>query len=98
MPTDVAVIVGSLRKNSLTRKTAHVLQSLAPASMALEIVEIGRLPLYNQDLEESPPQAWVEFRNRIQPGGGRPFRNARIQPFATGDDKECNRRWVATVR
>jgi chromate reductase len=63
--SDVAVIVGSLRKNSLTRKTAGVLQDLAPSGMRLEIVEIGKLPLYNQDEEASPPQAWKVFRERV---------------------------------
>ncbi len=65
MTIDVAVIVGSLRRNSLSRKTANVLAGLAPPGMDLEIVEIGKLPLDNQDLEESPPQTWVDFRERI---------------------------------
>jgi chromate reductase len=33
--------------------------------MELQVVEIGKLPLYNQDEEESPPQAWLDFRERI---------------------------------
>ena len=45
----VAVIVGSLRKESFTRKVANALASLAPQALKLEIVEIGGLPLYNQD-------------------------------------------------
>ena len=64
----VAVLVGSLRKESLSRKTALALATLAPPSLALEIVEIGDLNLYNQDLEDgSPkPQSWLAFRDRIR--------------------------------
>lgn len=64
---DVAVLVGSLRKESLTRKVAIAMKGLAPPSLALEIVEIRELPMYDQDLEtETPPRAWVDFRDRIK--------------------------------
>jgi len=62
----IAVLVGSLRKESFSRKTAKALIALAPDSLALEIVDIGRLPIYNQDLEEAPPSAWTEFRERLK--------------------------------
>ncbi len=66
MAHTVAVLVGSLRKESFSRKTARALVALAPASLKLDIVEIGELPLYNQDLETaSPPQAWTSFRERV---------------------------------
>lgn len=65
-PADIAVLVGSLRKQSLNRKVAKALQKLTPASLRLEIVEISDLPIYNQDLEvEPPPPAWAAFRNRM---------------------------------
>src|SRR5262249_37018899 len=63
---DVAVIVGSLRRDSYNRKVAQALAELAPDSLALGIVEIAQLPLYNQDLEDKPPAAWVEFRTRVR--------------------------------
>ena len=63
---DVAVIVGSLRKASLNRKMAHALAALAPASLKLEIVEIGELPHYNEDLEAGIPPSWAAFRARIR--------------------------------
>ena len=56
-PRRVAVVVGSLRKDSLNRKMAKALAAMAPASLALEIVEIGQLPLYNQDDDAAPPAA-----------------------------------------
>lgn len=62
----VAVLVGSLRKDSLNRKMANVLRALAPAELALEIIEIGQLPLYNEDLDTAaPPPAWKHFRDQM---------------------------------
>ena len=63
---NIAVLVGSLRKESFNRKVAKTLVALAPESLKLEILEIGELPMYNQDLEEAPPTAWAEFRNRLK--------------------------------
>lgn len=65
-PRDVAVLVGSLRKDSFNRKLALTLAQLAPAELKLDIVEIGQLPLYNQDDDENPPAAWTAFRDRIR--------------------------------
>ena len=63
---DVAVIVGSLRRDSVSRKVANALAELAPAGLKLSIVEIAELPIYNQDGDETPPAAWTEFRARIR--------------------------------
>jgi chromate reductase len=65
-PRNIAVVVGSLRKASFSRRLALALAKLAPPSLKLEIVEIGELPHYNQDLEtDQPPAPWVQFRRRI---------------------------------
>jgi hypothetical protein len=63
---DVAVIVGSLRKGSLNRQVANALAELSPATLKLNIIETGHLPIYNQDGDENPPDAWTEFRDRIK--------------------------------
>ena len=63
---DVVVLVGSLRKDSLNRKAAKAIAALAPAPLRLEIVEIGQLPFYSQDLEDTPPPAWTAFRDRVR--------------------------------
>jgi chromate reductase, NAD(P)H dehydrogenase (quinone) len=62
----IAVLVGSLRKGSFNRKMAKALMKLSPDSLSLEIIEIGGLPLYNQDLDDNPPAAWTEFRERLK--------------------------------
>jgi chromate reductase len=69
-PMDIVVLVGSLRKDSLNRKTAFALAELAPESIRLEQVEIGQLPMYNQDLDDAPPDAWVAFRERVMKADG----------------------------
>ena len=70
MARDIVVIVGSLRKESFNRKMANALRDLAPAALKLDIVEIGQLPLYNQDLDADPPAAWKEFRARVKKADG----------------------------
>jgi chromate reductase, NAD(P)H dehydrogenase (quinone) len=64
----IAVFVGSLRKESFNRKMAKVLTTLAPESLMLEIIEIGGLPLYNQDHDDEgkPPLAWTTFREKVK--------------------------------
>src|ERR1700730_2921519 len=97
-----AVLVGSLRKASFTRKVARSMIELAPASLSCEIVEIGDLALYNEDAEADPPSAWTNFRasladadgvlfatpeyNRSIPGG---LKNAMWARGPTG--KACSR-------
>ncbi|SFU19741.1 NADPH-dependent FMN reductase [Pseudomonas marincola] len=62
----VAVLVGSLRRGSINRKLALALADLAPASLQLEIVEIGALPLYNEDIDgTSAPDAYNVFRAKL---------------------------------
>jgi chromate reductase len=62
---NVAVVVGSLRKDSVSRKLAKAFAALAPANLKFDIVEIGDLPLFDQDLESDPPAAWTAFRDRV---------------------------------
>ena len=66
-PTSVCVLVGSLRKASFNRMLANALISLAAPPTKLEIVEVGQLPLYNEDIEiATPPAQWTVFRQRIK--------------------------------
>jgi chromate reductase len=66
-PRNVAVVVGSLRKDSVTRKVARAIEALAPAHLKFDEVPIGDLPLYNQEYDEAtPPASYVAFRDRIR--------------------------------
>ena len=64
----VALLVGSLRKEAFSRKLGDALSRLAPSSLRLKTVEIGQLPLYNQDIEESGklPSEWIAFRQQVR--------------------------------
>lgn len=66
MTKKIAVVVGSLRKESLNKKVANMLSKLAPKTLQLELIDISALPLFNEDLESNPPAAWVSFREQIQ--------------------------------
>ncbi|WP_392563271.1 NAD(P)H-dependent oxidoreductase [Orbus wheelerorum] len=66
MSEPIAVLVGSLRKESYNLKVAKVLAKLALTSLELKIIQIGDLPLYNEDIDAaSPPQTYTRFRNEI---------------------------------
>ncbi|KIA83419.1 hypothetical protein OA84_07845 [Kaistella solincola] len=62
----VAVIVGSLRKESFNRKVAKEMIRLAPEGLELQIVEIKDLTFFSEDIENSPPQTWTDYKNQIQ--------------------------------
>jgi chromate reductase len=66
-PRNVAVLVGSLRKESFNRKMANALIAMAPAPLKLAIHEIGQLQMYNPDLDTAtPPAEWKAFRDDIR--------------------------------
>ena len=67
---DIAILVGSLRRDSLNRKVARSLCAFAGERLACDIVEIGELPLYNQEYDENSPDAYVRFRDRIRAADG----------------------------
>ena len=62
----VAVIVGSLRKESFTRRVAMAAMAHAPKAIQCRFVEIGDLPHYNQDLDGKAPAEWESFRAEIK--------------------------------
>lgn len=67
MARSVALIVGSLRKESFSRKLANALIPLARPALDMHIVEIRDLQLYNEDAEKDPPHTWTSFRDTIRP-------------------------------
>jgi chromate reductase len=66
----IAVVVGSLRRDSFNRKLAHALSKLAPPEFSFKLVEIGDLPLYNQDDDGSPAESVKRLKSEISAAQG----------------------------
>ena len=66
----IAVIVGSLRRDSINRKLADALLRLAPSQLHFKSLAIGELPLYNQDDDERPAPAVQTLRGEIAAAQG----------------------------
>jgi chromate reductase len=62
----IGVLVGSLHKESYNLKTAKTLMTLAPETLSLELLTIGDLPLYNEDIDAAPPEQYKKFREKIR--------------------------------
>src|ERR1700719_306836 len=69
-PHNVAVIVGSLRKEGFTLKIANALAKLAPDTLKPEVVTLNDISFFNQDLEANPPADWLAFREKLQKSNG----------------------------
>ena len=69
-PYNVVVIVGSLRRESFTRKIADALAKLAPDTIKLNLVTLHDISFFNQDLEAAPPADWLAFREKLQKSSG----------------------------
>jgi chromate reductase len=61
---------GSIRKGSFNRATLETARELLPSDVELEIISIGDLPLFNQDLETNLPEPVVQFREKIRNADG----------------------------
>lgn len=63
----VAVLVGSLARESLNRRVAHAMACMAAPSMDFRFIEIGDLPIYNPDLDQPgrTPPAWQRLRDEV---------------------------------
>jgi chromate reductase len=70
MAHKIAIIVGSLREGSINRKVARSICALRNDNLDCSMIEIGDLPLYNQDLDANPPEQWVRFRKQIAEADG----------------------------
>lgn len=66
----IGLLVGSLRAASYSRKVALEMIRLAPSGMKPELIEIGDLPLYNEDLEQQVPAPWHRFREAVREKDG----------------------------
>ena len=62
----VAVLVGSLRKESINKKLGKALAKLGEGKFETQFLEIGDLPLFNQDLEADFPKAAQRLKDEIK--------------------------------
>lgn len=70
MAYHIAVVVGSLRRESFNRHLAQAVISLAPADFTFEFIDIGSLPLYSQDYDADYPEAGKQLKQRIEAADG----------------------------
>jgi chromate reductase len=70
MANTALILVGSLRKQAFSLKLANALARLSPESLKLEVVTLHDLGLFDGDLEATPPDEWLAFRNRIKASDG----------------------------
>ncbi len=79
MAYKIAIIVGSLREGSINRKVARSICGLRNDNLDCSMIEIGDLPLYNQDLDSlpEPPEQYLRFREQVRLGRRR---SVRVSP------------------
>lgn len=66
----IAVVVGSLRKDSINRRLANALIKLAPKEFSCKLLEISDLPLYNQDDDDNPAAQVQRLKGEIALSAG----------------------------
>jgi chromate reductase, NAD(P)H dehydrogenase (quinone) len=64
----IGVFIGSLRKESWSRKIARNLENLASGRLEFSEVDLSLLQMYNQDLDDEgrAPASWIEFRKQVK--------------------------------
>jgi chromate reductase len=83
--TTIAIVVGSLRRDSFNRKFAEALTRLAPPTIEFTWPDIGSLPLYDQDDDSSPPAAAVALKAAIRAADGVIFVTPEYNRSIPGD-------------
>ena len=66
----IGIIVGSLREGSINRKIARSMCAIRDDDLDCSMIEIGDLPLFNQDIEKTPPEQWVRFKEQVAAADG----------------------------
>jgi chromate reductase len=62
----VGIILGSLRKDSFSKRTAKEVVKLFPEGFETIWLKLGDLPIYNQDYDDNPPMEWTAFREEVK--------------------------------
>jgi chromate reductase len=66
----IAVVVGSIRKDSINRMLARAVIKLMPGEFHCDMIRIDDLPVYNQDLDPTPPQSVLRLKSEITAANG----------------------------
>lgn len=67
---NIAVIVGSLRRESFNHRLAAALAKLGPNDFAFEMLPIGNLPLYNQDDDANQAETVLQLKTKVAAAAG----------------------------
>jgi chromate reductase len=70
MAHKIAILVGSLRRDSINRKVAGSICAIRGDDLECSMIEIGDLPLYNPDFDADPPEQWARFREQVAAADG----------------------------
>lgn len=64
----IGVVVGSLRRESFSKKVALEVMGMMPDTYEMKLLDISDLPMYNQDLDDdgAPPAQWTALRQTVQ--------------------------------
>ncbi|MFP5330706.1 MAG: NADPH-dependent FMN reductase, partial [Alphaproteobacteria bacterium] len=89
MAYKIAVLVGSLREASINRKIAKAICALTGDGLDCRMVEIGDLPLYNQEHEDDPPAEYRRFREEVGQADGVLFVSPEYNRGVTGAMKNA---------
>lgn len=70
MPHKIAVVLGSIRKDSINRKLAKALIKLMPSDLEGALVRIDDLPVFNQDHDQNPPESVKRVKAEVMSAQG----------------------------
>ncbi|HHT06559.1 MAG TPA: NAD(P)H-dependent oxidoreductase [Hydrogenispora sp.] len=62
----IGIVIGSLRKESFSKKVAGNVAKLFPEGYTTELIEIGNLPLYNEEYDDNSPAEYTAFRSKVR--------------------------------
>lgn len=66
MTIKVTAIVGSIRKDSMNRKLVEFIQQRYADKLTITLAPLNDVPMFNPDIEETPPQAAKDFKNQVK--------------------------------
>jgi len=93
----VAVVIGSLRRDSYNRKLANAVTKLAPEDFSFHDLRIDDLPLYNQDDDGNQAEQVKRLKSEITGSQGLLFVDTRVQSVDTWRTEECDRPCLAAL-